>query len=88
MQGFTSPVDILGSISLQPSRRGVGLCLVPLVLIGETHRNSGVASAITATHFMQEDHQLLLSDFSDCGVRALHCLCLNVTLKTGNSVWI
>ena len=31
------------------------------------------------------DHQLLLSDFSDCGVEGT---ALNLTLKTGNSVWL
>ena len=41
-----------------------------------------------STAFDTVDHQLLLSDFSDCGVEALHCLWLNLTLKTGNSVWL
>ena len=34
------------------------------------------------------DHQLLLNDFLTVELRALHCLCLNLTLKTGNSVWL
>ena len=38
-----------------------------------------------STAFDTVDHQLLLGDFYDCGVKALHCLCLNLTLKTGNN---
>ena len=34
------------------------------------------------------DHQLLLSDFLTVELRPLHCLCLNLTSKTGNNVWL
>ena len=34
------------------------------------------------------DHQLLMSDFLIGELRTLHCLCLNLTLKTRNSVWL
>ena len=34
------------------------------------------------------DHQLLLSDFLTVELRALYCLCLNLTSKTRKSVWL
>ena len=65
------------------------LCKIHDDLVSSTcHGKASILVLDLSAAFDTVDHQLLLSDFSDCGVEALYCLCLNLTLKTGNSEWL
>ena len=66
------------------------LCKIHDVLVSNTcpGKSSILVLLDLSAAFDTVGYQLLLSDFSTVELRALHCLCLNLTLKTGNSVWL
>ena len=66
------------------------LCKIHDDLVSNTcHEKASILVLLDlSTAFDTVDHQLLLSDFLTVELRALHCLCLNLALKIGNSVWL
>ena len=66
------------------------LCKIHDDLVSNTcHGKASILVLYLSTAFDTVDHQVYSwVIFPTVESRALHCLCLNLTLKTGNSVWL